>query len=177
MRSLADPVRSADSVDLRENPGMTTNDDLATWADLEAGAPGIAAAGRGVLSAGSEAGALLATVRVNVPPRIHPVSVAIVDGGLYVFLLDSAKRRDLAEDGRFALHGYQDPTTPTEFSIRGRARLVPAGPLRDRLAGGWSFEVDDSYWLFELRIGSVILGERAADEWPPRYARWSATGA
>ena len=156
---------------------MTTNDELATWADLEAGAPGIAAAGRGVLTAGGEAGALLATIRGDAPPRIHPVTVAVVDGGLYTFLLDSAKRRDLAEDGRFALHGHQDPVVPTEFSVRGRARLVPHGAVRDRVAGGWKFEVDDSYWLFELQIASAILGERAADEWPPRYTRWSSTAA
>jgi hypothetical protein len=156
---------------------MTTPiETLATWTDLEAGAPGIAAAGRAVLDAGGEAGALLATIRGDAPPRIHPVTVAIEGDGLYVFLLDSAKRRDLAEDGRFALHGHQDPAVPTEFSVRGRARLVPAGAERDRVAAGWKFEVDDSYWLFELRIASAILGERAADEWPPRYTRWSAGG-
>ena len=153
---------------------MTKTDDLATWADLEIGAPSMAASGRALLEADGEAGALLATVRGDAPPRIHPVTVAVAAGGLFVFLLDSAKRRDLVDDGRFALHGYQDPSAPREFSIRGRARLVPAGPVRDRVAAGWKFEVDDSYWLFELRLGSAILGERAADEWPPRYTRWSA---
>ena len=169
--------RSTGGADLRENPDMTTTDDVATWSELEAGAPAIAAAGRSVLARGGEAGALLATIRGDASPRIHPVTVAIVDGGLYVFLLDSAKRRDLAEDGQFALHGHQDPAAPTEFSVRGHARLVPAGTVRDRVAAGWAFEVDDSYWLFELRIGSAILGERAADEWPPRYTRWSATAS
>lgn len=156
---------------------MTTNDTLATWADLVAGAPGIATAGQEVLVAGGETGALLATIHGDAPPRIHPVTVAVVDGGLYMFLLDSAKRRDLAEDGRFALHGHQDPALLTEFSIRGRARLVPAGAVRDRMAAGWAFEVDGSYSLFELRISSAILGERGPDEWPPRYARWSAARA
>jgi len=151
-----------------------TTDDLAIWADLEIGAPAIAAAGRALLEGNGEAGALLATVRGDALPRIHPVTVAVVDGGLFVFLLDSAKRRDLVDDGRFALHGYQDPQAPREFSVRGRARLVPAGQLRDHVGAGWKFEVDDSYWLFELRIASAILGERAADEWPPRYTRWSA---
>ena len=154
-----------------------STDNLASWADLEAEASGIAAAGRDLLAKQGAASPLLATVRGDAPPRIHPVTVAIADGALYVFLLDSAKRRDLVEDGRFALHGYQDPEMPTEFSVRGRARLVEAGPLRARVADGWYFEVDDSYWLFELRIASAILGERAADEWPPRYARWSAASA
>jgi hypothetical protein len=157
---------------------MTTSDSppqsggLASWAGFAAAAPQLAAAGAGHLDR-SEGAALLATVRADAPPRIHPVTVGIVGDGLYVFLLDSAKRRDLVEDGRFALHAPQDQARPDEFSIRGRARLVPAGDLREGVASGWFFEVDDTYWLFELRIQSAILGERAADEWPPRYTRWS----
>ena len=155
---------------------MTTSiDDLATWADLERAAPGMAATGRQVLYRTGEGAGLLATVRGDAPPRIHPVNVGIVGDGLFTFLLDSAKRRDLAEDGRVALHGHQDPAAPTEFSVRGRARRVPAGPTRDQVASGWFFEVDDSYWLFELRLASAVVGERTADEWPPRYSRWSAT--
>jgi len=148
----------------------------ASWSELAAAAPEIAAAGAAHLDR-SEGAALLATVRGDAPPRIHPVTVGIVDGGLFVFLLDSAKRRDLVEDGRYALHAHQDMSAPDEFSVRGRAELVPAGELRDRVASGWFFEVDDTYWLFELGVRSAILGERAADEWPPRYRRWSASEA
>ena len=149
---------------------------LARWSDLAAGAPDLAAAGARHLDRANGA-ALLATVRGAAAPRLHPVTVGIVDGGLFVFLLDSAKRGDLVEDGRYALHAHQEMATPNEFSVRGRARLIPPGELRDRVAGGWFFEVDDTYWLFELRIQSAILGERAADEWPPRYTRWNAAGS
>ena len=159
---------------------MTTVDarrPLASWGDLAAADPDLASAGARHLDRGQGA-ALLATVRgIDSAPRIHPVTVGVVDGGLYVFLLESAKRQDLVEDGRFALHAAQDKAAPDEFSIRGLARLVPQGPLRDRVADGWYFEVDDTYWLFELRLQTAILGERAATEWPPRYRRWSAIGA
>jgi hypothetical protein len=148
----------------------------ASWAELEAASPRVAAAGARLLDRSAGA-ALLATVCGDAPPRLHPVTVAIVEGGLYVFLLDSAKRRDLVEDGRYALHAAQDQAAPDELSIRGRARLIEGGPTRDRVGSGWYFEVDETYWLFELRIDSAILGERAADEWPPRYTRWSASGA
>lgn len=151
-------------------------DRLASWAAFAAAAPKVAAAGAAHLDR-AEGAALLATVRADAPPRIHPVTVGIVGDGLYVFLLDSAKRKDLVEDGRFALHAHQDQEKPDEFSIRGRAQLVSPGAVRDRVASGWFFEVDDTYWLFELRIGSAILGERGADEWPPRYTRWSASRA
>jgi len=158
---------------------MTTNDapaTVASWADLAAGSGDIAAAGARHLDR-AQGAALLATVRGAMSaPRIHPVTVGIVDGGLYVFLLDSAKRTDLVEDGRFALHAHQDQEAPDEFSLRGRARLIPQGELRERIGTGWFFEVDDSYWLFELRLQSAILGERGPDEWPPRYKRWSASG-
>jgi hypothetical protein len=149
---------------------------LASWADFAAAAPEIAAAGARHLDR-AEGAALLATVRgADAAPRIHPVTVGIKDGGLFVFLLDSAKRQDLVEDGRYALHAHQDMAAPAEFSVRGRARLIPEGDLRDRVASGWFFEVDDTYWLFELQLQSAILGERGANEWPPRYRRWSAAG-
>jgi hypothetical protein len=164
---------------MRQTPAMTTSDApvrsvrLASWADFAAAAPEFAAAGAAHLDRAAGA-ALLATVRGDAPPRIHPVTVGIVAGGLYVFLLDSAKRVDLIRDGRFALHAPQDQAAPDEFSVRGRAALVAAGDDRDRVASGWFFGVDDTYWLFELRIQSAIRGERAANEWPPRYTRWSA---
>jgi Pyridoxamine 5'-phosphate oxidase len=160
---------------MRQTPDMPTDTALASWADFAAAAPELAAAGARHLHR-SEGAALLATVRGDVPPRIHPVTVGIVAGGLYVFLLDSAKRKDLVEDGRYALHAHQDMAAPDEFSIRGQARLIPGGEVRDRVGSGWFFEVDETYWLFELSLQSAILGERGPDEWPPRYKRWSATG-
>ncbi|HUQ44485.1 MAG TPA: pyridoxamine 5'-phosphate oxidase family protein [Candidatus Limnocylindria bacterium] len=145
----------------------------AGWAEFAAAAPEVADEGARHLDR-AQGAALLATVRGDAAPRLHPVTVGIVDDGLFVFLLDSAKRRDLIEDGRYALHAHQDMTAPDEFSVRGQARLVPAGEIRDRVADGWFFEVDDTYWLFELRVQTAILGRRTADEWPPRYTRWSA---
>jgi Pyridoxamine 5'-phosphate oxidase len=161
---------------LRETPPMPTDRFAApvSWGDFAAVEPDLAAAGARHLDRSTGA-ALLATVRGDAAPRLHPVTVGIVGDGLFVFLLDSAKRRDLAADGRYALHAHQDQGAPDEFSVRGRARLVPMGELRERVAAGWFFEVDDTYWLFELRVQSAILGERAADEWPPRYRRWSAS--
>ena len=149
---------------------------LAGWGDFAASATALADAGAALLDR-SEGAALLANVHGAAPPRTHPVTVGIIDAGLYVFLLDSATRVDLVEDGRYALHAHQDMAAPDEFSVRGKAQLVRAGELRERVAGNWYFTVDDTYWLFELRIASAILGRRSADEWPPRYSRWSAASA
>jgi hypothetical protein len=147
---------------------------MVSWADFETAASDMASEGRRLLYARGHGEALLATVRGDDPPRIHPISVGIVDGGLYAFLLESAKRIDLETDRRFALHTHQDPADPAEFSIRGRARLVEDATVRASIGAGWSFTIDETYHLFVFSIESAILGLRGPDEWPPRYTRWSA---
>ena len=148
---------------------------MATWADFAAAAPELAGEGRRLLYRDGHAQALLATVRDGDLPRIHPVSLGIADGRLYCFVLKSAKRTDLEQDGRFALHTLQDPEVPSEFAVRGRATLIRAEDVRSAVASDWSFEVDETYWLFEFSIESAILGLRdGPDEWPPRYSTWSA---
>ena len=148
---------------------------MVRWVKFELEAPELATEGRRLLYARGDGEALLVTVRGDGLPRIHPVNAGVVDGGLYVFLLPSAKRTDLEQDGRFALHTHQDPAAPDEFSVRGRAAVVADQVLRARVADAWPFEVDDTYTLVELSVDQAILGLRGADEWPPRYRRWSAS--
>lgn len=149
---------------------------MTTWAQFEAAAPDLAAAGRRLIVRGDVGEMLLATVRGDEPPRIHPINVEIVDGRLYAFILASAKRTDLEHDGRYALHTHQDPASPSEFLVRGRASLVESAVERSAAAAAWSFEPDDTYALVEFSIDAALLGVRdTADDWPPVYARWTAT--
>jgi hypothetical protein len=146
-----------------------------SWAAFAAAAPDLAADARRLLRRGGEDSGFLATVRGETPPRIHPVNVGIVDGHLYVFVLPSAKLTDLGEDGRFALHAHQDPSAPSEASIRGRAVPVGDAFTRAAVATTWPFEVDGTYRLFELRVEHAVIGRRPTpDDWPPRYESWSA---
>lgn len=160
---------------------MTTNDttrrtDLATWGEMAADAPGLAERGRALLMPTGTGDGLLATVRADAPPRIHPVSFEIVDGELLVFVLRSAKLIDLERDGRYALHANIDDAAPSEFMVRGVAREVTDPAARAAAAKGWSFTVDDTYRLFALDIATAALGERPTpDAWPPVYTRWSAS--
>jgi hypothetical protein len=147
---------------------------MVTWAEFEEAAPDLAHEGRRLLHARGDGEALLATVRGDAAPRIHPINVDVIGDGLYAFLLQSAKRSDLEQDGRYALHTHQDPAAPDEFSVRGRAHVVDDPDTRARVAGAWAFEPDDSYVLVEFDIERAVLGLRGADEWPPRYRRWSA---
>ena len=150
---------------------------MASWTDLEADAPDLAATGIRLMHARGDGEALLATVRGDEPPRLHPVNVDVVDGRLYVFVGRSPKRTDLEADGRYALHTHVDPAAPDEFSARGRARLVTDAATRAAIAPNWAFEPDDTYALFELDIVSALVGERGPDEWPPRYRSWRAPEA
>jgi len=150
---------------------------LVTWAEFSAAAPDLAAEGRRQLYRRGEGEAMLATVREEEPPRIHPINVGIVGDRLYAFLLRSAKRLDLERDGRFALHSHQDPSAPNEFLVRGRAQRVLDGAVLSTVAAAWYFTVDESYHLFELSIETALAGLRAADEWPPRYTSWAAPSA
>lgn len=150
---------------------------MATWAEFAAECPDLAASGRRLLYRTEIGEALLATVRNDEPPRLHPIWVAIIGERLYAFILASAKRRDLETDGRFAMHSHIDPSSPSEFSVRGRARLIEETGVRVTVGGQWYFAVDDSYELFEFSLESAVLGVRAsADEWPPQYSTWKAGG-
>jgi hypothetical protein len=147
---------------------------VASWADFETGAADMAREGRAVLYRSGEGEGMLATLRGEGLPRIHVVNVAIVSGRLLVFVQDrSAKTRDLLDDGRYALHGMQDPAVPHEFLVRGRARLMTDPALRAEAKAVWPFTPSDDYPLFELEIEHALLGFRAsADDWPPRYSAW-----
>lgn len=148
---------------------------MATWADLEAADADLAAVGRRLLVEDPERPPLLATVRTGEAPRIHPVNAGIVDGALWTFLGPSAKRRDLEADGRYALHGWVDPTRPVEVSVRGRATRVTDAGRRAAVGAAWAFTPDDTYVLFELEIESAVVGTReSSDDWPPTYRRWNA---
>ena len=152
---------------------------LGTWGEFADAVPGIASEGQRLINGWGRGGVLLATVRGDELPRIHPITVAIVDGRLYAFVIaDSPKRLSLEIDGRYAMHTHQDPAAPSEVALRGRARLVDDSDERSRVAAGWAFEVDDSYALFEFSIESALLGARpTADDWPPIYSSWRATGS
>lgn len=151
---------------------------MVTWSEFAAAAPEIAATGRRLFVRDGVDQALLATVSGDGPPRIHPIYTAVVDGRLYAFILGSAKLRDLDVDGRYALHAHVDPATPSEFLVRGRASRVRDDAIRAAVAAGWWFKVDDTYALFEFSVESALLGIRdSADDWPPRYSRWSNAAA
>jgi pyridoxamine 5'-phosphate oxidase-like protein len=150
---------------------------MATWAEFEAAEPELAAEGRRLLHRGGEGQAMLATVRGDDAPRMNPITIGIVGGRVYAFVLHSVKLLDLERDGRYALHSHHDPVAPSEFALRGRAHPVVDDGVRSAVAADWPFEVDETYRLFEFSIDTALVGARpTADDWPPRYSSWKAVG-
>lgn len=146
---------------------------MGTWAAFAAAEPEMAERGRALLYQRGDGEGLLTTVAGNGMPRIHPLNVGVVDGRLLVFVQDrSAKARDLAVNPHYALHAHQDPAHPSEFLVRGTARLVTDAEVRDAAAGDWFFRVSPTYPLYELLVAHALLGERDVNEWPPRYRSW-----
>ena len=144
---------------------------VVTWAEFATAAPDIAAKGKELLYRTGHGEALLITVRGDNPPQAHPISVGVVDDGLYAFILPSPKLRDLSQDGRYALHAHFDPKVPHEFLIRGRVRPVD-GTRRAILAAVWDWSVGDAP-AFEFLVEDALYGERASvDDWPPKYTAW-----
>lgn len=151
---------------------------MASWGDLVASAPELASNGRTLLFRTGAGEGLLTTIAGQGLPRTHPVNVGIVDGRLLVFVQTaSSKARDLASDGRYALHAHLDPAEPHEFLVRGRARRVTTAEIRARAVEGWPFHPRDDYPLYELDVEHALFGERGGpDDWPPRYTSWRPTG-
>lgn len=150
------------------------NERIVTRSEFATEAPDLAARGRRLIERSGTGEGLLATVRHQDQPRIHPVYVAIVDGRFLSFIaVRSAKVADLAADGRYALHAHQDPAKPHAFVMPGRAREVVDPAIRAAVAAAWSFAADDGYRLFEFFVERAVFGERGdPNDWPPRYTSW-----
>ena len=151
---------------------------MATWREFAAAAPALAEAAHEMIYRNGDGEGLLVTVKGDDLPRVAPVNVGVRDGHLYTFVqAKSAKRLDLDQDGRYALHTHMDPQAPHEFLVRGRARLVEDATLRSAIAADWFFKVSDLYPLYELMVDHAILGHRpTANDWPPVYSSWRGVG-
>ena len=107
---------------------------MASWSEFAADAPRLADGIRPLMQQYGPGFGYLATVRADGGPRVHPVSPVITDDGLYCFVIDSPKRRDLERDGRYALHSFPPEESDDEAYVAGRAR--PGHRRRHRRPAG-----------------------------------------
>lgn len=147
---------------------------MATWKQFEAAAPDLAAFGARRLA---RRVSYLATIRNNGGPRVHPVTVHVGNGRLFVYMEPtSPKAGDLCRDNRYALHCQVADTNGDlgEFSISGRATVVEDSTSRTMLfevARTEGFAPQDRYIVFELGVEKVL--STIYDGEQPKRERWN----
>jgi len=157
---------------------------VATWAEFAAAAPRLARAIRELVHQYGPGLGYLATVRPDGGPRVHPVSPVVTADGLFCFIVDSPKRRDLERDGRYALHAYPPEERDDEAYLSGRARVVTDEREVARLAGLSRAEPRTDWRLFEFTVDVAMLARHSgaalgASRTPgirPEYEVWRDPG-
>src|SRR5687768_14430371 len=130
---------------------------MASWSDFAADEPRLAGAIRALMQQYGPGLGYLATVRPDGGPRVHPVSPVFTDEGLYCFIVDSPKRRDLERDGRYALHSFPPEESDDEAYVSGRAIRVRDPLIVTTLADALHASPDVDWHLYELLIESATL--------------------
>jgi hypothetical protein len=130
---------------------------MASWSEFAADEPRLAEAIRLLMQQYGPGYGYLATVRADGGPRVHPVSPVITDDGLFCFVVDSPKRRDLERDGRYALHSFPPEDSDDEAYVAGRARPVTDQGRVDRLAGSLRAAPQVDWRLFEFTVDVAML--------------------
>ena len=155
----------------------------ATWGDLRAARPDLAAVGRRLLYSFDIGLGFLATSRRDGGPRVHPICPVLTDTGLFAMILPGPKLDDLRRDARYALHGetYPPPHQDDAFYVTGTAIEVSDRVLWEQIASRMLAERGlterwsrfDEQVLFELRIDRCLLTlTEAGDGFPAGHTIW-----
>ncbi|GIF77961.1 pyridoxamine 5'-phosphate oxidase family protein [Asanoa siamensis] len=133
---------------------------MASWSEFAADEPRLARAIHALMHQYGPGLGYLATVRADGGPRVHPVSPVITDDGLFCFVVDSPKRRDLERDGRYALHSFPPEDSDDEAYVAGRAEPVTDLRRIAAIAANLRAEPRVDWRLFELTIEAAMLARR-----------------
>jgi hypothetical protein len=137
---------------------------VASWSEVEAEAPELAALARRLLDA--HVHKTVATLRRDGSPRISGTEIEIADGEVWLgSMWKSVKALDLRRDPRFALHsGSEDPPGwKGDAKLAGRAEEVE-DPRRKEAVRSQDGEPAEDFHLFRCDIAELVvvrLGEPA----------------
>ncbi|MFD0820602.1 pyridoxamine 5'-phosphate oxidase family protein, partial [Micromonospora zhanjiangensis] len=140
---------------------------MASWSEFAADDPRLAEAIRLLMQQYGPGFGYLATVRADGGPRVHPVSPVITDEGLFCFVVDSPKRRDLERDGRYALHSFPPEDSDDEAYVAGRARPVTDRARAARLARSHRAAPHADWRLFEFTVDVAMLARHRTGDRSP----------
>ncbi|MEV4624404.1 pyridoxamine 5'-phosphate oxidase family protein [Asanoa sp. NPDC049573] len=135
---------------------------MASWSEFAADEPRLARAIHALMHQYGPGLGYLATVRADGGPRVHPVSPVITADGLFCFIVDSPKRRDLERDGRYALHSFPPENSDDEAYVAGRAEPVTDPRRIEAIASTLRAEPRVDWKLFELTIEAAMIARRDA---------------
>ncbi|RKN46417.1 pyridoxamine 5'-phosphate oxidase family protein [Micromonospora endolithica] len=133
---------------------------MTSWSEFATDEPRLADAISHLLQQYGPGFGYLATVRADGGPRVHPVSPVVTDEGLFCFVIDSPKRRDLERDGRYALHSFPAEESDDEAYVAGRARPVTDVARVARLARGFRAAPHVDWRLFEFTVEVAMVTRR-----------------
>ncbi|MEU4776333.1 pyridoxamine 5'-phosphate oxidase family protein [Micromonospora sp. NPDC023633] len=133
---------------------------MASWSEFAADEPRLADGIRLLMQQYGPGFGYLATVRADGGPRVHPVSPVITDEGLFCFVVDSPKRRDLERDGRYALHSFPPEESDDEAYVAGHARPVTDPARVARLARSHRAAPQVDWRVFEFTVDVAMLARR-----------------
>ncbi|MGI8926395.1 MAG: pyridoxamine 5'-phosphate oxidase family protein [Tepidiformaceae bacterium] len=151
---------------------------MATWSEFEAANPEMAARGRSLFYQFGIGLGFMATIRADGGPRLHPFCPIVAEGGVFGFIIDSPKRRDLLRDGRVAIHACGGDEVDDEFYFTGNARRIDDPSTIEKVLAAYraSGGDDDGHaLLFEFDIERAMLATyEKRPSWPPVYTKWAA---
>jgi hypothetical protein len=145
---------------------------VASWADFAAAEPRLAFEIRELIHQYGPGLAYLATVRPDGGPRVHPVSPVVTDDGLYCFVMNSPKRRDLDRDGRYALHAFPPEDSNDEAYLSGLAQPVTDLVLIARLAEAVRARPEADWRLYEFSVEVAMVARHREATVPAGYEVW-----
>lgn len=156
---------------------------MKSWNDLNNEEPDIAALGKKLLFRSREhvGLAFIATLRKDGAPRLHPISVILSKGHLYVVIPStSPKCGDLTRDGRYALQAFPPSGNeqPAEFYLAGRAKRIQDPVIRKAFTDDTRVNVEKNEALFELDLERVMYTKAIRRDHPderPIHRKWRAS--
>lgn len=144
-----------------------TQEGHASWGDLEAAEPELAAAVRARFEATKHH--VLATLRSDGAPRVSGTEVILHEDGLAIgSMWRAVKALDLRRDGRFALHsnpgdgsmeGGDAKVSGTAVELTGASAVAIVAQLDTEVESQERQEVPEPFHLFRLDLSQVVLSE------------------
>jgi hypothetical protein len=156
---------------------------LKSWHEFSAEEPEIAMPGGKLLFRSREhvGFAYIATLRKDGAPRLHPISVILSKGHLYVVIPStSPKCTDLTRDGRFAMQAFPPSLNeePAEFYLAGCAERIQYPAICEALTEDTGVSVEENEVLFELLLERAMYTKAMKQDTTaerPIHRKWKAS--